>query len=113
MHEGWPASCMVSLTVIPFALEGTVPLPEGPRQYEVLLAMDIPLRVQFQSATPLPGSPAELLLQFILHEYVDWARTEGTVDNAMTSRRIGTENGRSIFRHCIGFHHEKAGHIRF
>ena len=71
MHEGWPASCMVSLTVIPFALEGTVSLPEGPRQYEVLLAMDIPLRVQFQSATPLPGSPAELLLQFILHEYVD------------------------------------------
>jgi hypothetical protein len=65
--------------------------------------MDTPLRVQFQSVAALPGSPAELLLQPILHEYVDWARAEGTVDNAMISRRIGTETGRRIFRDTIGF----------
>src|SRR2546428_13736541 len=105
MQLGWPASCMVSLAMIPLALEGTVPLPvaEGLRQYEVLPAMDTPFKVQFQSITPLPGSPAELLLQARLHEYVDWARTEGTVDIATIGRRIKTENGRSIFRHCIGF----------
>src|SRR3989442_13688192 len=73
--------------------------------------MDTPFKVQFQSVTPSPGSPAELLLQARLHEYVDWARTEGTVDIAMIGRRIKTETGRSIFRDCIGFHHEKAGHI--
>jgi|SRR6266571_1449113 len=100
--------------MIPFALEGTVPLPVVP-QYEVLPAMDTPLRVQFQTVSAYPPycSKPEAALQSIPHEYVDWAIAEGTVDNAMTSRRIGTENGRSIFRHCIGFHHEKAGHISF
>ncbi len=102
---GWPAICKCKWAMIPFALEGTVPLPvaEGLRQYEVLPAMEPPLRVQFQSVTPSPGSPAELLLQAILHEYVDWARTEGTVDIAMIGRRIKTETGRNIFLDCIGF----------
>ncbi len=101
---GWPAICTCNLAMIPFAFEGTVPLPVLP-QYEILPAMDTPLRVQFLTVLAPPGSPAKLLLQFILHEYVDSARTEGTVDIAMIGRRIKTENGRSIFRDCIDFHH--------
>lgn len=103
---GWPAICTCNLAMIPFALEGTVPLPVWP-QYEILPAMDTPLRVQFQTVLAPPGSPAKLLLQSILHEYVDWARAEGMVDNAMISRRRGIETGRSIFRDGIGFHSAK------
>ncbi|HVH14808.1 MAG TPA: hypothetical protein VNA15_03705 [Candidatus Angelobacter sp.] len=53
--------------IIPFALEGTVPLPGADEQNAVLPCMDTPFEVQFQRAITFPTSPP-LLLQLTVHE---------------------------------------------
>ena len=58
--------------IIPFALEGTVPVP-GLFQPQAarLPVMLFPSCVQFHRATALPEMPARLLWQLTFQEYVD------------------------------------------
>ena len=71
--------------MIPFAFEGTVPLPGVAEQNAVLPCIDTPFEVQFQRAITFPTSPP-LLLQLTVHEYVDAPNVEGMTDSIVIDR---------------------------
>jgi len=73
--------------MMPFAFDGTLPLPGVAEQKAVLPCIETPFEVQFQYATTFPTSPP-LLLQFTVHEYVDWPKAEGMIDSAVRERTI-------------------------
>jgi hypothetical protein len=73
--------------MMPFAFDGTVPLPGLAEQNALLPCMETPLEVQFQYAITFPTSPP-VLLQSKVHEYVVCPKAEGIIDIAVTDRTI-------------------------
>ena len=85
---------------MPFAFDGTVPLPGAAEQKATLPCMETPFEVQFQYATTFPTSPP-LLLQPTVHEYVDCPKAEGMIDSAVTKRTIIPKIGKFLLRNLI------------
>src|SRR3989442_12233554 len=77
----------VSRAMMPFAFDGTVPVPGLAEQNALLPCTETPLEVQFQYATTFPTSPP-VLLQSKVNESVACPNAEGVIDNAGMDRKL-------------------------